>query len=249
MVAGTAASNAENNLHRAERLVAEGAISESEYEMAVSRSATSEADARQALAGYLNSTSMAESGKILAPFGGTVTRIWAKEGNVSSGPLVSLSGNGIMEAELLISDSHFQYLVEGLPVIFTTPHYPGELFAGEVKSFSSSVDRVSGLVSVIVQLHDDSGRLRSGMTGNAILALETSENAVVLPLRALLHSNDSSWEAAVIRHNTAVIVPVETGIVNGMDFEITAGIEPGDSVILLGNNLVDDGSPVRVVTR
>ncbi len=247
--ARTEASNAGNNLRRAERLVAEGAISESEYEMAVSRSAASEAGVKQALAGYLGSTGMAESGKVVAPFDGTVTRVWAKEGNVSSGPLVSLSGNGIMEAELLIADRHLQYLAEGLSVIFTTAHYPGEFFGGEVRSFSSSVDRVSGLVSVIVQLHDDSGRLRSGMTGNAMLELETRENTVVLPLRALLHPNESSWEAALIRNNTAVIVPVETGIVNGTDFEITSGVEPGDSVIFLGNSIVDNGSHVRVVVR
>ncbi len=247
--ARTAASNARTNLQRADRLRLDGAVSEIEYEMAVAASAAAEAVVRQALAGYENARSMAESGQVLAPFDGAVTRVWAKEGNLSSGPLISIAAGGVASSELLIAERHFQYLAEGLPVIFVTSHYPGELFSGEVVSFSSSIDPLSGLVSVMVQFHDSSGRLRSGMTGTATIGLETSENTVVLPLQVLLHKDESSWEAALVLNNVVQIVPIEIGIVNGTDFEITMGVEPGDSVIFLGHHLVDDGSPVRVVQR
>ena len=247
--ARTAASNAQVNLQRAARLRLDGAISESEYEMAFAASASSDANVRQALAGYENASSMEESGKILAPFSGTVTRVWAKEGYVSSGPLVSIADGGVMRSELLISDRHLQYLAEGLPVILATSHYPSELFPGEVVSFSSFVDPLSGLVSVMVQFHDSSGRLRSGMTGTATIGLETSEDAVVLPLQALLHRDESTWEAVLISNGIAEIVQLEIGIVNGTNFEITMGVEPGDSIILLGHHLVDDGSAVWVVQR
>lgn len=245
--ARTAASNARADLRRAARLRSDGAISESEYEMAVSVSAGSEASVRQALAGYENARSMEESGKVLAPFSGTVTRVWAREGYLSSGPLVSIADGGVMKSELLIAGSHLKHLAEGVPMIFATSHYPGELFAGEVISYSSSVDPISGLVSVMAQFHDESGRLRSGMTGTATVALQTSENTIVLPLQILLHEDETSWEVALISDGTADIVPVEIGIVNGTDFEITMGVEPGDSVIFLGNHLVVDGSAVKVV--
>lgn len=241
------ASNAEADLQRAGRLRADGAVSEREYEMTVSSSAASEANVRQACASYENASSMAESGTILAPFSGTVARVWAREGYVSSGPLVSIADRGIMKSELLISERHLQYLAEGLPVIFTTSHYPEELFRGEVTSFSSSVDPVSGLVSVIVQFHDDSGSLRSGMTGTAMIGLEMSENTVVLPLSVLIHSDDSSWEAALINNGIAEIVPVEIGIISGTNFEITTGVESRDSVIFLGHHLIEDGSRLKVV--
>jgi len=247
--ARTAALNARTNLQRATRLRSDGAISESEYEMSQAASAASEANVRQALAGYETASSMAESGKILAPFSGTVTRVWAKEGYLSSGPLVSIADCGVLKSELLIAGRHIQYLTEGLPVVLATLHYPSELFPGEIISFSSFVDPLSGLVSVIVQFHDSSGRLRSGMTGTATIGLETRENAVVLPLQVLLHSDETSWEAALVRNGIARIVQVELGIVNGTNFEITMGVEPGDSVILLGHHLVDDGSQVKVVQR
>ena len=247
--AGTAASNAKTNLQRADRLRLDGAVSETEYEMAIAASAAAEAAVRQALAGYENASSTEESGKILAPFNGTVTRVWAKEGYLSSGPLISIAGGGVASSELLIAERHYQYLAEGLPVIFATSHYPEELFSGEVVSFSSFVDPLSGLISVMVQFHDSSGRLRSGMTGIATIGLETSENSVVLPLHVLLHKDESSWEAALVQNNAARIVPIEIGIISGTDFEVTMGVEPGDSVIILGHHLVDDGSTVRVVQR
>ncbi len=247
--ARTAASNAQANLRRAGRLRLDGAISENEYEMAVAASAASEANVRQAFAGYENASSMEESGKILAPFSGTVTRVWAREGYLASGPLISIADGGIMKSELLISGRHLHYLAEGLPVVLGTSHYPSDLFPGEVVSFSSSVDPLSGLVSVMVQFHDSSGRLRSGMTGTATIGLETSEDTVVLPLRVLIHNDESSWETALIRNGAVEIVQVEIGIINGTNFEITMGVEPGDSVIYLGHHLVDDGSPARVVQR
>ncbi|MEN8208577.1 MAG: efflux RND transporter periplasmic adaptor subunit [Candidatus Fermentibacteria bacterium] len=245
--ARTAASNAEIDLQRAERLRSDGAVSESEYEMAVSASAASEAAVRQALAGYESARSMAESGQVRAPFNGMVTRVWAREGYFSSGPLISIAGGSVLKSELLVSDRHLQYLAEGLPVILATSHYPSELFSGEVISFSPFVDPLSGLVSVTVQFHDSSGRLRSGMTGTATIGLEISEDTVVLPQRTLIHRDESSWQAALVRSGFAEITQVEIGIINGTDFEISAGVEPGDSVIVLGHHLVADGSPVRVV--
>lgn len=247
--AGTVASNARADLQRADRLRLDGAISESEYEMTVAASAAAEANVRQALSGYEHARSLEESGKIMAPFSGTVTRVWAKEGYLSSGPLVSISDGGVLKSELLIADRHFRYLADGLPVIFVTSHYPGELFSGEVVSFSSSIDPLSGLVSVMVQYHDSSGRLRPGMTGTATIGLETSAGTVVLPLRALLHRDESTWEAAVISNGVARINQIEIGIINGTNFEITMGVEPGDSVILLGHHIVDDGSSVWVVQQ
>jgi multidrug efflux pump subunit AcrA (membrane-fusion protein) len=134
-------------------------------------------------------------------------------------------------------------------VVFTTSHYPDVLFSGKVSSFSTSVDPVSGLVPVRVQFPDDSGSLRSGMTGTATLARETSEDAVVLPVRTLLRGDGGEWMAVLLEDGEARIVTVEAGIMSGSVLEIISGVEPGDSVIDMGHHLVEEGSAVRVVER
>lgn len=247
--AGTMAENRRADLRRAERLVAEGAVSPAEYEMALSSSESAQAEVEQARAAYRNARSMSDGGRILAPFEGTVARVWAREGQLSRGPLVSMAGPGILTAELLLAQRHIHRLDQGLPVIFETFHYAGELFHGEISSRASSVDPVSGLVPARVHMADSSGRLRPGMTGTATIALETSRDAVVLPMRMLLRDDRGNWMAAVLREGRAAIVPIETGIGSGASLEITSGVVPGDTVIDMGHHLVVNGSAVRVVER
>lgn len=245
--AGAMAENRRADLRRAERLRSGGAMSPGEYEMALTSSESAQAAVEQARAAYESARSMSEGGRILAPFKGTVARVWAREGRLSEGPLVSMTGPGILTAELLVAERHIHTLDEGLPGIFETSHHPEELFHGEITSHSSSVDPVSGLVPVRVHLADSSGRLRPGMTGTFTLALETSRDAVVIPMRMLLRDNDGGWMAALLREGRADLVPIETGISSGASLEVTYGVVPGDTVIDMGHHLVVDGSPVRVV--
>lgn len=245
--ARTLSANAHTDLARSERLYASGVISESEYERSVSFSLAADASVQGALAGYVNARSMEESGLITAPFSGTVTRIWAREGDISNGPMVSLAGTGLMRSELLLAERHLQKLAIGQPVLFSTEHYPGELFQGEVASVSHSVDPLSGLVPVMVQFHDSSELLRSGMTGTATIALTTVEDAIVLPQRVLKPVGKNSWTAALLNDGYVRIVQVNTGIISGTDYEITDGIFPGDSVIDLGSHIVSEGITARVV--
>ena len=245
--ARTISANAHADLDRSERLFASGVISETEYERSVSLSLAADASVQGALAEWASARSIEESGLITSPFSGTVTRVWVREGDISKGPLVSIAGLGLMRSELLLAERHLQKLVAGQPVLFSTEHYPGELFHGEVASVSHSVDPLSGLVPVMVQFHDNSELLRSGMTGTVTVALKTVQNAIVLPQRVLKPVDGNSWEAVLIRNGIVETVPLETGIVNGTDFEITDGVSPGDTVIALGHHLTSDGDPVKVV--
>ncbi len=245
--ARTLSENAQIDFDRSERLYASGVISETEYERSLSISLSADASVQGALAGWASARSVEESGLITAPFSGTVTRVFARTGQLSSGPMVSIAGVSLMRAELFLAERHLQKLAVGQPVLFSTEHYPGELFQGEVASVSHSVDPLSGLVPVMVQFHDSSELLRSGMTGSATIALETVQNAIVLPQRVLKPVDGNSWEAVLIRNGIVETMSLETGIVNGTDFEIIEGISPGDTVIALGHQLVGDGDSVRVV--
>lgn len=247
--ARTSVDNADSDLLRAKRLFEEGAISLSEYEMAGSRRAAAEAFLMNAIATYQSARSMEGSGRINAPFDGIVARVFVREGSIASGPLISISTGGVMKAELFVAERHLHGLSEGLPVFLSTSHYPGVSFTGTIISHSSAVDPVSGLVSVIVSFSNTSGILRSGMTGTVTVAIQTSENTVVLPQRVLRGIDGSSWEAVLLKDGKARIIPVEVGISNGSRLEIIHGVALGDSVIDLGHHLVDDGTIVRVVER
>ena len=48
--------------------------------------------------------------------------------------------------------------------------------------------------------------------------------------------------------DTAVRIPVETGLVNSTDTEILSGLSEGDRVVVKGQSYLSDGAAVRIVT-
>ncbi len=238
---------AEENLYRAQQLAENGAISAGEFQRIETEAATAEASFQRASAGYTASANSARSGYVTAPFDGVVGRVYASDGNVASGPLMTVSGSGAVQAELLAAPRHIHKLRVGLPVVFTTDHFPGLFFPGSIVSVSEMADPVSGMVAITAQFPDSSGNLVPGLTGTAAVMLETRENAVVVPAGMMTFIEDSKMEVALVKDGQAVIRQVETGIRNGVFYEIVTGLALGDTLIDMGHTLVSDGSPVRVV--
>jgi RND family efflux transporter MFP subunit len=235
------------NLSRAAELFENGAMSPQEYQRAETGALASEASHMQALAGYSAAVSSAGSGYVTAPFRGTVGRVMVTQGNMASGPLLSIFSGDVRKAELLVAPRHMPFLRPGLPAVFMTDHFPGELFPGTVTAVSSSADPVSGLVSLSVQFFDSSGVLVPGLSGLVMVSLESRDSVLVLGETSLTPKGECCWEAAVVRNGTAQLTEIRTGISNGNRYEVTEGLFPGDTVVTLGHTLVSDGQPVRVL--
>ncbi len=224
-------------------------MSADEFQRIETEARASEATYRQAAASYNASATSAINGFVLAPFNGIVGRVMVTQGNRSEGPLMSIFGTEVIRAELLVAPGHIMKLRPGLPAVFSTDHFPGWIFQGSVVSVSETADAVSGLVAMTVQFTDTTGTLIPGLSGIATVSLVTKENAVVLPGSTMTPVTESIWEVAVVHEGKASMRRVTSGIRNGNRYEITQGLLPGDSVISLGNTLVSEGIPVRVVEQ
>lgn len=238
-----------DNLHRASELMETGAMSAGEFDRIQTAARASEATYQQALAVYSASSTSARNGFVLAPFDGVVGRVFATQGNMATGPLLGISGTSVIKAELLLAPRHINKLRVGLPVVFTTDHFPGRAFSGSVVSVSESADMVSGLVALSVQFTDSTGTLVPGLSGMTMVSLETKEDVVVLPGNMMTFVSEEFMEVVLLVNGKASRQIVETGIRNGISYEITGGLAPGDSVINLGHTIVSDGAQVRVVQR
>ncbi|HEX2189894.1 MAG TPA: hypothetical protein VHG51_13400, partial [Longimicrobiaceae bacterium] len=51
----------------------------------------------------------------------------------------------------------------------------------------------------------------------------------------------------VAREGTVERRPVETGLTSRGEVEVVSGVEPGEAVVVVGNNARRDGAEVRVV--
>lgn len=232
---------AAGSLARAEDLYESGALSESGIEAARASEASSQATLGLARAGYQQAVSEASLGQVRAPFAGTVTRVWARTGNPASGNLVALAGGGVLEASLGFAPCRLRHLSEGLPVFLETTVHPGELFDGVITAVSPSVDPVSGLAYCTAQFGNEGGRLRSGMSGTATVALSTVAGAVVVPQSSMERQPDGGWRAAVSEGGVCRFRAVEVGLQDGFDWQILSGLSEGDSLVVFGINRVYEG--------
>ena len=245
-----ARANADNALNDYERMLSlfdAGAVSQQQLDGARVAAEAATAQLRQAEAGYSQARSVQNNAVISAPFSGRIGRIWAREGNMSSGnPLLSISGSSGIVARILLPERDIYYLSPGLPAYVSVTALDGRSIPGVVTSVSPSVDPVSGLVSVQVAFDDTEGVLRPGMTGRVSVLTETAESAIVLPEIVLRRSREG-YQVAVVEDGTAHLRDVQTGIRNSGSVEITEGISTGDVVIIRGQTRVSDGSLVEVV--
>jgi membrane fusion protein (multidrug efflux system) len=92
------------------------------------------------------------------------------------------------------------------------------------------------------------GRILPGMFGRVELVKEVFEEALVIPLYAVISQDDENF-VFVEKDKKAEKRHVELGILSGWQVQVTAGLEPGDQVIIVGHRQVEEGQDVDVIQR
>lgn len=241
--------NASSNYQRMQSLYEAGGASAQQVEAAQAALEAAQAQLSQARAGYAQAQTARDNSWITAPFDGQVGRIWAREGNSSSGtPLVSISNNSAIVARILLPEKDLLQLRPGLPAYITVSALNNESFPGMVTSASSTVDQLSGLVPVEVRFDETRGRLRPGMAGRVAVLTETYENTIAVP-ESVVRRTQTGFQLAVVEEGRAVVREVEVGISSDGMVQITEGISFGDSLVVGGQSMLQDGARVEVVDR
>ncbi len=240
--------NAQSNFERLEALYDAGAVSAQDIDAARTGLEAARAQMTQAQAGYTQARSARDNAWIAAPFSGRIGRVWARAGNSATGatPLLSITGNGGVLARVLLPERDIFNLAEGQPAYVTVGALDNMSVPGVVTAVSSSVDPLSGLVSVEVRFDDAEGVLRPGLSGRVAIVTRTSENAIIYSENVLRRTR-TGFQLAVVKDGRAELREVTLGIRSHGMVEIVSGIAAGDSVIVMGQNSIIDGSPVEVV--
>ena len=241
--------NASSNFVRMQSLYEAGGASEQQLEGARASVEAALAQLSQARAGYTQARTNRDNSWIAAPFDGEIGRIWARVGNSSAGtPLISISNNSVIVARILLPEENLLDLKPGLPAYITVSSLDNESFSGMVTSASLTVDQISGLVPVEVRFDETGGRLRPGMAGRVAVLTETFENSIAVSESALRRTH-SGFQVVVVKNGASVIRDVQVGIFSEGMVQITDGLDFGDSLVVAGQTMIQDGSDVEVVSQ
>lgn len=255
---------ASTQLKRTRRLVKGKVLDESKLDQALYGERQARAAKRVAEAGADVVRDQLRKAKLHAPISGTVVRRAAEPGElVSPGmPLLQIADFDTVKVVLDVPEQHIARVRVGSEV---------RLQVGALAGLTDTNRRLVGAVShvpmmahggsrtypVEVSIPNPDGALRGGMLARASLTLETLEDVVVVPLDALVDEPGQGTRppATVVfvvdgagSEGIAKRVPVQTGASQGDEVVVTAGLQGGERLIVVGQRRVVDGDLVEVVT-
>ena len=254
-------AQAQRNAARLRPLHAENAVSQKDYDDAVSAETIGAADVKSAEARLLEARLDLEYARVEAPISGIVGRSLPSEGTLISGPEVLLTritqvdpiwvNFGIPDADRLMMrrESEARRLVLPRDGRFEVRVQlaDGEVY-GRTGWLAFSDVRVSGETGTSdarAELPNPEGRLQPGQFVRVTLSGATRPQAVLVPQRAVLEGPQGKFVYVVDEKSAAQPRPVEVGEWAGSDWIITGGLKAGERVIIDGVMRIGPGAPVQ----
>lgn len=255
---------------RAELETAESQLRAREAAVAAARGRVSQASA--GLAGARHDVGRVT---IRSPIDGVVQRVNVEVGEVAmigtmnqpGTVLLTIADLGVMEAMVDVDETDVVHIRSGQPAKVTVDAFPDTTFTGQVaevatlpKVVATAAGPTQGAADfeVTITLEGNFPAAVSGLTASAEVTTATRENALVIPIQALVVRpvEDDAAEGGVVEREGVFVVedgqvrfvPVRVGIAGDRYFEVLSGLEE-DARVVSGpyQALRDltDGEPVR----
>ena len=226
---------------RMSQLLERDAISQEEYDIALTESRTSAADISVLEAQIAKAT-------IRAPFTGTVGLRYVSEGSYIS-PSVRIANLYSIEPakiEFSVPGRYSQVVSNGDQIRFLIEG-ESEVFTGEVYAIEPQIDPVTRTLLVRALSPNKERKLIPGQFVRISLTLENKQNAIMVPTMAIIPDADEHL-VFLVKDGKAITQNVNIGFRGAQDVEVVDGLVPGDSVIVAGIQQVKDGAAVRVMS-
>ncbi len=231
---------AEQAFERAVSLQESQLISPEEYDQVVTRRETASAqyESDRIQLGYT---------EIKAPFAGLiVTRYIHYAEQVNPGmPLFRISDFSPLLCPIQVPERDLPRVQVGQRAYLTLEGWPEERFPARVLRVRPVVDAATGTVRVTLEV-ETRGRLRPGMFARVYLQTETRSDTLVVPKAAL--SLESIGDTVYVAEgDTASRRDVQLGFKEGSFVEILSGVAEGESVVVVGQDGLSEGTPIQVL--
>lgn len=231
---------AQKNLQRYQKLRENNDISQQQYDEAV----TAEQQARAQFELRQVDVSL---GQVESPASGVMDRVdveageYAREGSVMGrlltlDPIHVVAGVPEKYADAVAGQETAQVYVESLEQRFT----------GSVERLAFGADTNTNTFEMTVQLDNPNYQLRPGMIARVELVTKQTDDALLVPLFAPVKGQDG-MSLFVEQNGVARLRSVELGAIQKDRLEVAAGLQPGDRVIVTGQQDLVDGQEIEVI--
>jgi HlyD family secretion protein len=238
-----AEANADAAVAQADAAQASAEMSEQGREAASRRVAQARAQLTRATDSWQKTT-------IVSPLDGIVSRLRVREGemvvtgvqNQPGTTLMTISDLAGLNAEVKVAEADVLRVALGQPAQVSLEAAPGRGFSGRVTEIGASALPVSdsGAAArefrVVVQLDQPDPGLRPGLTCDAEIITSERAHVLTVPLQAVVLRRPAGVDADrpglfVVENGRARFTPVTTGVIGGLDVEVS-GVPEGTPVVI-----------------
>jgi len=188
--------------------------------------------------------------RVLAPFDGVVTRIWLSVGAIASPrpktPVATIASKGVL-VSLRVAETGVGFFHEGQTVGFTSPGLPVQRLDLQVDLVAPAGEQDAHTFLVQMSPTGSVPGLKPGLSGQVSISAQR-EGAVLVPKEAVRRL-EGRFSLFIVRDGQARLVEVERGLSDDKNMEILSGVQPEDLVVVSGQNLLNDATPVTVVAN
>jgi RND family efflux transporter MFP subunit len=197
---------------------------------------------------YAQANKQLSNATVRAPFAGVVAAKSVSAGDVVSpgAALFTVVDPKSMRLEAAVPAAQIGQIRVGQPVAFAVSGYGDRKFTGTVTRVSPVADPTTRQVQILASIPNNAGTLVGGLFAEGRVNAE-SRTALVLPATAI-DQRGATPAVMRVRGGRVERVAVTLGIRDEQreNFEITSGVQRGDTVLLGAAQAIGEGKQVRV---
>jgi RND family efflux transporter MFP subunit len=203
-------------------------------------------DRVQALKNYTN---------VVAPLDGVIVWRYADTGAlIQSGtnsneqdiPIVRLSESALLRLRMPIPENDVQFVHIGDPMQVRVDAI-GRSFTGKIVRFTRDVNFETRTMETEIDVENQDLSISPGMYANTQMQLAIAANVITIPVEALILKGNQESVYSLDASNRVHIRNVEVGLRGSKLAEIKSGLQPGDRVILGGQENYTEGEKVSPI--
>ena len=226
--------NAQSQLDRGRKLLANAWINPADYDQLVLDVATAEADVVTQAVAVENARIALDDTEVRAPGAGTILTRRVEPGQVISSPTMDVGGGtllmtmadlGQVRIRARVDETDIGKLAPGMRAAVTVASYPGRTFAGTIEKIEPQaiVEQNVTLFPVLIALPNADGLMRPGMNVDVKFDVARREQVLAIPVTALRTERDTAVTAKLLGLDEAALQSAVPTVPHGEDKSTHAG--------------------------
>ncbi len=190
--------------------------------------------------------------RIVAPFDGVVTArktdvgSLINAGSASGVELFSVADVHKLRLYVRVPQDFMASIKPGMTADIVVPEHPGDTFKAALVGTSNAVSESSGTLLAEFDIDNANNLLTPGDYAEVHLSLPSNSRVVRVPASALIFRQNGLEVAVVGPDNHVIMKKITIGQDNGVDVQVSAGLDLNDQVIDSPPDSIEQGDLVQI---